>query len=107
KHGKKELRAMAERTSKKVPADSTLREGSSYHEIVTAAKELDVDMIIISTHGTRGLTHFFMGSTAERVVQHAPCPVLVVREREHEFISGTHAVKTSTPRKTKRVRKNG
>ena len=38
-----------------------------------------VDLIVISTHGYTGLAHVFMGSTAERVVRHAPCPVLVVR----------------------------
>ena len=58
----------------------------AYHEIVEAARELHSDLIVISTHGLTGLDHMIMGSTAERVVRFAPCPVLVVRGREHEFI---------------------
>lgn len=65
------------------------RSGQPYNEIVNAAEELDVDLIVISTHGRTGLTHTFMGSTTERVVRHARCPVLVVREREHEFLAAT------------------
>jgi universal stress protein A len=63
-----------------------VREGRSFHEIADAARTLKVDLIIISTHGYTGLKHTFLGSTTERVVRHAPCPVLVVREREHEFV---------------------
>ncbi len=43
-----------------------------------AGKE-DVDMIVLSTHGRTGLAHLLIGSVAERVVRHAPCPVLSVR----------------------------
>jgi nucleotide-binding universal stress UspA family protein len=59
--------------------------GLPSHEIVEAAKEMDVDLIVIATHGYTGWKHFCIGSTAERVVRAAPCPVLVVREKEHEF----------------------
>jgi universal stress protein A len=67
-------------------ARSTLRVGLAAHEIVEAAKELDVDLIVMATHGYTGWKHFCIGSTAERVVRAAPCPVFVVREKEHEFI---------------------
>lgn len=63
-----------------------VRNGRAYHEITSAAKTLKSDIIIISTHGYTGLKHAIMGSTTERVVRHAPCPVLVVRPGEHEFI---------------------
>ncbi len=66
--------------------DRLVRLGQPYFEIANAARELDVDLIIISTHGRTGLKHAFLGSTAERVVRHAPCPVLTVREREHDFV---------------------
>ena len=62
-----------------------VRGGLPSHEIVEAAKEMDVDLIVIATHGYTGWKHFCIGSTAERVVRAAPCPVLVVREKEHEF----------------------
>jgi universal stress protein A len=65
---------------------SILRTGLPTHEIVEAAKELDVDLIVIATHGFTGWKHFAIGSTAERVARAAPCPVLVVREKEHDFI---------------------
>lgn len=58
----------------------------AYHEIVETARSQHADLIVISTHGFSGLDHLIMGSTAERVVRHAPCPVLVVRACEHEFI---------------------
>jgi nucleotide-binding universal stress UspA family protein len=57
-----------------------VRQGVPYHEISRAATELKADLICLATHGYTGLKHVFMGSTAERVVRHAPCPVLVVRQ---------------------------
>ena len=63
-----------------------VRQGRAYVEIVEAARALKVDLIVIATHGYSGVSHALLGSVSERVVQHAPCPVLVVREREHEFI---------------------
>lgn len=46
------------------------------------AEKEDVDMIVLSTHGRTGLAHLLIGSVAERVVRHAPCPVLTVRTPE-------------------------
>jgi universal stress protein A len=75
---------------KDLPGDlnktTLLRSGRPAYEIVEAAKRLDTDLIIISTHGHTGLKHVFLGSTAENVVRYAPCPVLTVREHEHEFV---------------------
>lgn len=56
-----------------------IREGAPYDQIVSAARELSADIIIISTHGRTGLSHLIMGSTAERVVRFAGCPVLTLR----------------------------
>jgi nucleotide-binding universal stress UspA family protein len=64
---------------------SAVRIGHAPNEITKAAKELDVDLIMIATHGYTSWRHLCIGSTAERVVRTAPCPVLVVREKEHEF----------------------
>jgi nucleotide-binding universal stress UspA family protein len=58
-----------------------VRFGRSFHEIAEAARTLKVDLIIISTHGYTGLKHALLGSTTERVVRHARCSVLVVRQR--------------------------
>jgi nucleotide-binding universal stress UspA family protein len=55
-----------------------VRVGSPYAEIDAAAKDLGADLICVSTHGRTGLAHLLLGSVAEKVVRHAPCPVLIV-----------------------------
>jgi len=57
-----------------------VRFGRSFHEITEAARTRRMDLIIISTHGYTGFKHALLGSTTERVVRHAPCLVLVVRQ---------------------------
>jgi universal stress protein A len=64
-----------------------VRIGKPYLEICTLAREYNADLIVIGTHGHTGIKHTFLGSVAERVVRHAPCPVLVVRQNEHEFLT--------------------
>ena len=71
----------------KVKIETSQRLGTPYEEIVKVAKEREVDLIVIATHGYTGLKHFLLGSTAERVVRLAPCPVLVVRQEERDFVS--------------------
>ena len=61
-------------------------DGKPFEVICQTAKTLGADMIVLTTHGYTGLKHAWLGSTAERVVRHAPCPVLVVRARDHGFI---------------------
>jgi nucleotide-binding universal stress UspA family protein len=60
--------------------------GNGWHEICRYAKDKDIDLIVMATHGATGLQHMLIGSTAERVVQHARCPVLAVKSFEREFI---------------------
>ena len=62
-------------------------EGAPVEEIVDYAKEKDIDLIVMGTHGRGWLAHAIMGSVAEKVVRKAPCPVLTVRLAEHEFVS--------------------
>ena len=61
-------------------ADVVVRFGKPFDEIARYAKEMDASLIVVSTHGYTGLKHLYLGSVAERVLRHAPCPVLVVRE---------------------------
>lgn len=61
--------------------ESYLRVGAPFDEIVQMANHFNVDLIIIGSHGCSRLTRLLVGSTAERVVEHAPCPVLVVKEQ--------------------------
>jgi universal stress protein A len=64
-----------------VNVEAYLRVGYPFDEIVQMANHFDVDLIIIGSHGYTGITRLLVGSTAERVVERAPCPVLVVKER--------------------------
>lgn len=84
-----------------------VRSGVPYHEIVQAAEETNTDLIVIGTQGRSGLARMFIGSTAERVVRHAPCPVMVVRECEHDFVGDDEAVARKTNRLKGRQRGDG
>jgi nucleotide-binding universal stress UspA family protein len=68
-------------TATGLEAQPLLRIGTAYDEIVKAAKEIRADLIVIGSHGHAGFERFLVGSTAERVVQYAPCPVLVVKKK--------------------------
>jgi universal stress protein A len=61
-------------------------DGMPWQRIVEVAREKNMDLIIAGTGERSGLARALLGSTAERIVRHAPCPVLVVREREHDFL---------------------
>jgi len=54
--------------------------GTPHVEIVRLAEERSIDLIVMATHGRGFISHAILGSTAERVLRRAPCPVLVVRE---------------------------
>jgi len=66
--------------------DRVVRVGTPFVEIVRYAKENDIDLIVMGTHGRTGLVHALIGSVAERVVRKAPCPVLTVRPEGHQFV---------------------
>ncbi|MDP7277055.1 MAG: universal stress protein [Planctomycetaceae bacterium] len=64
---------------------STLR-GHPLPEICRYAKEQNIDLIILGTHGRGAIAHVLLGSVAEKVVRKAPCPVLTVHHPEREFV---------------------
>jgi nucleotide-binding universal stress UspA family protein len=83
----RELETIATREiGRKAPWKVLLRMGRPVDQITRIADELNVDLIILATHGHTGLKHVVLGSTAENVVRHAPCPVLTVRVNEHDFL---------------------
>jgi universal stress protein A len=85
--GAEELQSLIDREiGIRVHARSAVRTGKAFHEIGQYAREESMDLIIIATHGHSGMEHVLFGSTAEKVVRHAPCPVLVVRLAEKEFV---------------------
>lgn len=63
-----------------------VRFGNPWPTICDYANSREMDLIVLSTHGRTGLGHAIIGSTAERIVQHAPCPVLVVKAQERGLL---------------------
>jgi nucleotide-binding universal stress UspA family protein len=57
-----------------------IKTGKPFLEIIETAKEENIDLIIIASHGHTGVEHILFGSTAEKVVRKAPCPVLTLRD---------------------------
>jgi nucleotide-binding universal stress UspA family protein len=65
---------------------TTLLAGNPFLEIIRYAKAQNVDLIVMGTHGRGAIAHMLLGSVAEKVVRKAPCPVLTVREAQHQFV---------------------
>jgi nucleotide-binding universal stress UspA family protein len=64
-----------------VKSSPVLAKGTPYEQIVHLARELNIDLIVMGTYGRRGAERVLMGSVAERVIEYAPCPVLVINKR--------------------------
>jgi nucleotide-binding universal stress UspA family protein len=71
---------------KKLRAEAALLAGNPFLEIIRYAKTHGVDLIVMGTHGRGPIAHMLLGSVAEKVVRKSPCPVLTVREAQHEFV---------------------
>ncbi len=83
---KLELNALAEQMLGACRVVETMvRAGLAFFEIAEAAKILGADLIVVGTHGYTGLKRALLGSTAEKVVRHAPCPVLIARGSPEEL----------------------
>lgn len=86
--GEKQLGNLARSIRKKYPVNTVLQSGHPGSLIVDTARQLGVGLIITSTHGRTGFKRAFLGSTAEHVVRHAPCPVLTVPGRSRSARRG-------------------
>ena len=80
----RQFKAMVERITKQakakgVKAEGIVKIGEPYNVIISAAKAKKADLIVMGSHGRRGLSRLLMGSVTERVIGHATCPVLVVK----------------------------
>ena len=79
---KEELeKCTAESIPREVAGEILVRNGAAFDEIVKVARSQDIDLIVINRRGHSRLKQMLLGSTAERVVRFAPCPVLVVAEK--------------------------
>jgi len=85
-HARKSLQSIIDED---IPADirthMEVRHGRSFKEIIDYAQEQEIGLIVMATHGLSGISHILFGSTTEKVVRKSPCPVLTVRDPEHEF----------------------
>lgn len=73
--------------ARKHPVIREIRKGPAFLEIIRYAREMDIDLIVMSTHGRTGLSHLLLGSVAENVVRTSCCPVLTVHPTGHKFIA--------------------
>jgi universal stress protein A len=91
-----------------VPCTAATEVGRTHTEIVNHARGIGAQLIVMGTHGRQGIGHALLGSVAEKVVQHAPCPVLVVPlpaapahdKSEPEPIAPAAGAATTTTKKT-------
>lgn len=74
-----------ERIPKRIHADTAILFGKPFVEIVKQARDDNADLIVMATHGRGAISHILMGSTAEKVVRKAPCPVLTVKHPKQIF----------------------
>ena len=77
---------VAQLTAQKIQAEAVFATGRPYIQIVRQAQKLEADLIVLATHGRRGVSHVVFGSNAEKVVRLSPCPVLTVKHPEHDFV---------------------
>ena len=92
----RDIEADAQRRLREVVVDSdstgprtvpvVMTSSSPSFAIIDYAREHEIDLIIMGTHGRGAIGHVLMGSVAERVVRLAPCPVLTIRQRERDFV---------------------
>lgn len=81
----KELERVTAEIGHGITTKTAVRSGRPWKEITDFAAAEGADLVVVSTHGYTGLEHALLGSVAEKIVRHAHCPVLVVREHERDF----------------------
>jgi universal stress protein A len=86
KKAEDELREIGTSVTTKTKIRTVVKSGIPFVEVTNFASEENVDLIIVATHGRTGVEHILFGSTAEKIIRKAPCPALVVRAEERDFI---------------------
>ena len=76
--------AVSKRAGRGVPITSVLRDGVPWEEISSVAKEIDADLIVVGTHGRRGLRRALLGSVAENVIRTSARPVLTIHALDEQ-----------------------
>jgi nucleotide-binding universal stress UspA family protein len=99
KQATKELSELKSRASfRGISVHTRITNGIPSQEVLAAAEADDTDLIVVGTRGRTGLEHIVLGSTAERIIRAAPCPVLAVRDvRHHAGDAGPRPLDASVP----------
>lgn len=74
-----------------------VRTGSIAEEICNLASEISADLLVVGTHGRRGVQRLWLGSVAEKTVRRAPCPVLVARAKDLHGMDGVPQIEPACP----------
>ena len=86
KDREQQMAALAqEKAGAGVPLEAHVLEGTPFSEICKAARVEGANLVVMGTRGLTGLKHVLIGSTAEKVVRKAPCPVLVLKPHDFDF----------------------
>jgi nucleotide-binding universal stress UspA family protein len=88
------LRIMTTRDFRELNPSFEVRTGTPYVEIVGYARDREMDLIVMGTHGRAAVAHAVMGSVAEKVVRHATVPVLTVRYPRRELVTSPATERT-------------
>lgn len=86
KQGVQQLKELPGKGFEQLVVVREVRTGQPFQEIIKYARGSKIDMIVTGTHGRGAIAHMLLGNTAEKVVRTAPCPVLTVREGQHQFV---------------------
>jgi nucleotide-binding universal stress UspA family protein len=65
--------------AKGIKAEIVIKDGHPAEQIIDTAKEIGADLIVVGSHGRHGAGRFFLGSVSAKIVEHAPCHVLVIK----------------------------
>ena len=88
--GEDQLRQFAKsHAHERTQPELVVQEGSAPDSILSFAQEQKADLIVMGTHGRRGFDHLMLGSVTDRVMRRAPCPVLAVRNPQHDAIAAS------------------
>jgi nucleotide-binding universal stress UspA family protein len=83
--------------SRRVPSIVHIRVGKIAEQIAGLAGEIGADLVVVGTHGRRGVKHLLLGSVAERTVRFSPCAVLVVRPKDTHVLDNLPTIEPPCP----------
>ena len=83
--------------ARRVPSIVHVRLGAIAEQIAALAGEISADLVVVGTHGRRGVRHLLIGSVAEKAVRLSPCPVLVVRAKNTHVLDNLPAIEPPCP----------